>query len=173
MLNCLKQNKGFIVLILILILLIVILISFAKEIDIPLGFVIGILSLCLIICLGTCIHNIKECIKKNERDEHDVIKDLMDITIPNNIKIPENNEDGNRDYYNGIIADYIVLKITDSGNNIIKLKTLQTHFYKMLKDLIIEDKNDSKKLEIDEVKIYIKKVNSLIAKYNLTHSFFT
>ncbi len=135
------------------------------------------LSLCLIACLIGFIGNIKECIKKNKRDENDVIKDLQNITIPNIIndkKIPDDvYKYDNRNDYHDIIANYIVLKITDNGNNIIKLKTLQTHFYKMLTDLNIEDKNDSKKLEIDEVKIYIKKVNSLIAKYNLTHSFFT
>lgn len=137
---------------------------------------IGLLSFCLIVCSIGFIGNIKECIKKNKRDENDVITDLKNITIPNEIngeKIPNNvYKDDNRNHYHDITAGYIVLKITDNGNNIIKLKTLQTHFYKMLTDLIIEDKNDSKKLEIDEVKIYINKVNSLIAKYNLTHSFF-
>ena len=168
MLNCLKQNKvvlllliGLIILLLIVIIIIIILVK--KDKGVLVLSVIGISGLFITLLIGFFVRhyqdhidNFKECIKKNKQDELAVINNLNKI-LSYNITIEEK---ANK-----------IPEITDNGNNIIKLKTLQEHLYNRLKDLYIENKTNNN--EIKEVKIYIKKVNSLIAHYNLKNPWFT
>jgi energy-coupling factor transporter transmembrane protein EcfT len=186
MLNCLKENKvvlkaliGLIIILLIIVGIIIFLVK--KDMGDIVWSVIGISILIIVFSIGLFnrkykddIDKFNKCRDKNKQDKLDVINDLNkiekgDITIPTTIKDKVVNINEPEDA--PAIADWIVLKITDDGNNIIKLKTLQKHFYKKLKDLLIEQKPNTN--EIDEVKIYIKKVNSLIARYDLKHPWFT
>jgi hypothetical protein len=168
MLNCLKQNRGFILLILVF-LIVLLLILFAPKKSIE--GIIGIIVFCLVIifCLGGFIYNMKECNKKNKQDELAVIKDLNNITIPNIINGIKVYNDNLKD--TPVIANWTILNITDNGNNIIKLKTLQEHLYNRKKDLLIDINPNIN--EIAEVDIYINEVNPLIARYNLKHQWFT
>jgi hypothetical protein len=186
MLNCLKENKlvlkaliGLILILLIIVIIIIVLVK--KDMGNTVPYVIGISGIVITILIGGFVKNykdyidkFKECIDKNKQDKLAVINDLNkiktgDITIPNTINGIIVDNDNPKDA--PAIADWIVLTITDDGNNIIKLKTLQKHFYKRLTDLYIEQKPNTN--EIAEVKIYIKKVNSLIARYDLKHPWFT
>jgi hypothetical protein len=167
MLNCLKQNKRFILLILFLIVLLIIILFAPKK---SIERIVGIVVFCvgIILCLGGFIYNMKECNKKNKQDELNVIQDLNNITIPNIINGMRVDNDNSENAL--VIANWTILNITDDGNNIIKLKKLQTHFDKTLKDLKEQNPNTN---EIADVNIYIKEVNNLIDQYDLKHPWFT
>jgi hypothetical protein len=176
MLNCLKEHKVLIIPVLVILVLIIILPFVEINILTKVGCFFGVSIFIIAPFLGYLYNNytFRECIYNNEQDKLAVINDLNkiktgDITIPNTINGIKVDNDKPEDA--PAIADWIVLTITDNGNNIIKLKTLQEHFYNRKTDLLKEQKPNTE--EIAEVEIYIKKVNHLIARYNLKHPWFT
>jgi hypothetical protein len=157
MLNCLKEHKVLIIPV-VLILVLIIILSFV-EIDIvaKVGCFLGVSCFFIFPSLGYLYNNYKfrECIYKNEQDKLAVINNLNKILSDNKYTIDEKKNK--------------IPEITDDGNNIIKLKTLQKHLYNRKTALLI-DKNPNTE-EIAEVDIYIQTVNPLIARYNLEHPF--